>query len=363
MIDKLRLKKNAPFIILIISILIYILAIFLPGTLYPRIIYKMVSQSFSIFFSLLPFSFAELLLILFPLWCLYGLGKGVYLWFSRSHKVKDYWRRVIRHSWQLSCYLLSAFILFTGTNYHRKPLVKYVGLEVQPAQKEELKQMCFYLTDLTMSAAGHTRRLNDNRFVSDYSFGQKKQIVGSAYDSLATFYPVFNGRYPAVKPLTFSYWVSFTHILGFFFPFTFEVNINNDIPQFMIPAVMAHELAHVRGFMREEEAEYAVYLLARHTQDMELKYSFYLSTLMRSINVLYVVDVDDFKEVLDRFSDLLIKDMNDYANYWSAFQSPIANISQTLNDAYLKANSQSDGVQSYGRVVDLLIADYNTHKP
>ena len=30
----------------------------------------------------------------------------------------------------------------------------------------------------------------------------------------------------------------------------------------------------------------------------------------------------------------------------------------TINDAYLKANDQFDGTQSYGRMVDLLLAEY-----
>ncbi|HPE16562.1 MAG TPA: DUF3810 family protein, partial [Oscillospiraceae bacterium] len=29
-----------------------------------------------------------------------------------------------------------------------------------------------------------------------------------------------------------------------------------------------------------------------------------------------------------------------------------------MNDAYLKANAQRDGVKSYGRMVDLLLAEY-----
>ena len=31
-------------------------------------------------------------------------------------------------------------------------------------------------------------------------------------------------------------------------------------------------------------------------------------------------------------------------------------MSNQLNDAYLKINSQADGVKSYGRVVDLMLA-------
>ena len=39
-----------------------------------------------------------------------------------------------------------------------------------------------------------------------------------------------------------------------------------------------------------------------------------------------------------------------------------AEIHNKVNDAYLKANNQTDGVQSYGRMVDLLIAEYEKEK-
>jgi wobble nucleotide-excising tRNase len=79
---------------------------------------------------------------------------------------------------------------------------------------------------------------------------------------------------------------------------------------------------------------------------------------MRAMSVLYRVDIDLYSELTERFSDLLVHDLNHYFNYWRAFQSQVGTLSKSVNDAYLKANSQSDGVQSYGRVVDLLIADY-----
>ena len=36
----------------------------------------------------------------------------------------------------------------------------------------------------------------------------------------------------------------------------------------------------------------------------------------------------------------------------------MAEVAQQVNNAYLKANRQYDGVKSYGRVVDLLLAEW-----
>jgi hypothetical protein len=47
------------------------------------------------------------------------------------------------------------------------------------------------------------------------------------------------------------------------------------------------------------------------------------------------------------------------SNYWKQFETKVAEISNKVNDSYLKANNQDDGVKSYGRMVDLLLAYYS----
>ena len=47
---------------------------------------------------------------------------------------------------------------------------------------------------------------------------------------------------------------------------------------------------------------------------------------------------------------------------WEPYKGEAAEIHNKVNDAYLKANNQTDGVQSYGRMVDLLIAQYEKEK-
>ena len=40
----------------------------------------------------------------------------------------------------------------------------------------------------------------------------------------------------------------------------------------------------------------------------------------------------------------------------------MAEVQEKVNDAYLKANGQVHGVQSYGRVVDLMLIDFACHR-
>ena len=57
-------------------------------------------------------------------------------------------------------------------------------------------------------------------------------------------------------------------------------------------------------------------------------------------------------------SDGVQRDLAANNAYWDQFEGPIAQISSQVNDSYLKANQQEDGVKSYGKMVDLLLADY-----
>ena len=354
-----QIGKFLPLYVLAISIIVYILAIYAPlftSTVYSRGFYRLVSQSVSCIVSFFPFSLAELIILLLPLCICYFLIKGAYLLLFRRARARSFWRRFGITMLKSSCYVLSAFILFAGVNYRRVPLADRMGLEVASASEEELMQLCRYLMDETNELAMQTTRTKEGKFVPAHSFAEAKKRIAAAYDSLSMQYPDFKGYYPSSKPLLFSHYVSYAHIMGFFFPFTFESNINKDIPEFMVPAVMAHEQAHLRGLMREEEAEFSVYLLSRHTLDIDLKYSCNLSIFIRAITALYKVNKEGYASLPEAFSAPLQRDLHDYSAYWNAFRSPVGEISKTINDAYLKANSQSDGVQSYGRVVDLLIA-------
>ena len=57
-------------------------------------------------------------------------------------------------------------------------------------------------------------------------------------------------------------------------------------------------------------------------------------------------------------SDDVQRDLAADGAYWDQFEGPVAQVSNQVNDSYLKANEQEDGVKSYGRMVDLLLADY-----
>ncbi len=53
------------------------------------------------------------------------------------------------------------------------------------------------------------------------------------------------------------------------------------------------------------------------------------------------------------------EDIKEYYKFWQQYTGNLSEVSHKINDAYLKANSQEDGIKSYSRVVKLLVLYHN----
>ena len=151
--------------------------------------------------------------------------------------------------------------------------------------------------------------------------------------------------------------MSYADIAGMYFPFTVESNINVDGPFFTIPATMGHEMAHQCGFMREDEANFIGYLACKDASDPLTRYSGYSLAYDYALSALVKADRDTAVAVNDGLSEEVKADRRARAEYLKHFEGPVAEASNAANNAYLKANQQQDGTRSYGRMVDLLLAE------
>ncbi|MFQ9872685.1 MAG: DUF3810 domain-containing protein [Oscillospiraceae bacterium] len=182
-----------------------------------------------------------------------------------------------------------------------------------------------------------------------------RQAAGE-YDAISRRFPILAGGYSAPKPVLFSEVMSYLNITGVYFPFTAEANVNIASPDFLIPVTMCHELSHLRGFMREDEANFIAYLVCRESSDVLFEYSGTMLALIHASNALYSADPALYEELVQTYTPGMLADLRDNSEYWQRHEGLIGDISDTVNDTYLKANRQSDGVKSYGRMVDLLLA-------
>ena len=64
------------------------------------------------------------------------------------------------------------------------------------------------------------------------------------------------------------------------------------------------------------------------------------------------------EELYKKLDEKARNDLEENNVFWNRFEGKTAEVSTKVNDTYLKAHSQTDGVLSYGRMVDLMLADY-----
>lgn len=323
--------------------------------LYSTEIYPVFAQSIGFITGLFSFSIAEFLLILSViLLILYTLLTIIKLLRKRSIRfLKNY----IINLLVVISILYFLFVLFCGMNYYRYEFTAYSGLEIKKSSKQELIQLC---DSLINDANEYRKKLGSDEngvaILDDDNIYEVSKRAQYSFNNISNKYEVLKGNYPKPKPVIFSRAMSHTQITGIFFPFTFESNVNVDIPSYQIPATMCHELVHLRGFMREDEANFVSYLACISSGYNDFAYSGTMLALTYSMNALYSEDYDAFVKLHEKYSEDVKTDIIYTSNYWKQFETKIAEISHNVNDTYLKANNQTDGVKSYGRMVDLLLA-------
>jgi hypothetical protein len=116
-----------------------------------------------------------------------------------------------------------------------------------------------------------------------------------------------------------------------------------------------HEAAHQRGFAREDEANFLAYYVCSFSDDPSVRYSGTMLALVHAMNQLYSADSDLYFKLRRTYVSGIDRDLENNSLYWRRFESPVSETAREVNNTFLKANMQKDGVKSYGRMTDLLI--------
>ena len=363
----LSLKRSYLLVFLPISLLLILVAKksnYFAEQIYAKHIYKWISQPISAFFGLFPFSAAELLVLAVPVVVLVLLL--LFIMGLLLHKANRWERlgKAVLNVIVTASVLLFLFLLFGGLNYYRDSFTTYSNLEISESSVTEL----YALTESLVRSADELRNQipdtdKDGIFRLSMSDTETAKQAEKAFEALAKQYPVLSGRYAAPKPILLSKLMSQTEITGIFFPYTMEANVNVDVPDYSIPSTMLHELAHLRGFMREDEANFLAYLAGVQSDQVEFQYSSTMLALVISGNALYDKSPELYFQIRDQYSEGVLKDLRANSAYWVQYEdTAVSTISNKVNDTYLKANAQADGVQSYGHMLDLLLALYRSQQ-
>lgn len=191
---------------------------------------------------------------------------------------------------------------------------------------------------------------------------------------LGEAYPQLDGYYPRPKALLSSDFMCQQYMKGYYFPFSMEANYNDVMHILNIPATMCHELAHLRGYIFEDEANFIGYLACVQSEDAFFQYSGYLSVLNYLYNDLYkaweenrvsyeaaaaVIQPIAVEDRVWEDNIFVTQEEWDRINGKALIDTEIVDeVSDVFIDANLKVNGIADGAVSYSRVVRLLLQYY-----
>jgi len=325
-------------------------------SLYSRLLYPPIGKLLSTLTGVFPFSVAELLVYLVVAAILVVLIRMVYATIKSNNRLNTALNHLINGLCVLSIgYCL--FLLLWGFNYYRQPLAVSLGYNVEKSTIADLKNLCSSLIEKTNLLRSKT--LEDSTgvmYLESFRDAAARSNIG--YNNLSQTYPFLGGTFGQPKRVALSYQFSYTGIAGIYFPYTGEANINKLVPSPMLPSTICHEMAHQRGFAREDEANFIAYLTCKAHDHADFQYSGYLLATIYSMNALYKYDPDSYRELTLKYSDDVKRDLRYNSDFWKQFEGPVEELQERVNDTYLKSNKQADGIYSYGRMVDLLLAEY-----
>lgn len=331
------------------AIVLYWVAALSPAaveTAYSRAVYPFLMQPWSRLTGLVPFALTPwlaLALVTAAVWCFFAVPPP---------------RALALVGAGLST-VLAWFVLGWGLNYQRQSWARSHGWSAPGGSAAELEALA---EKLVVRVDALRARLADPVPLKDFwTSASARRAVVTAYERTGRSDPLLAGRWGGPKLAPFGSLMSWLGLSGIFLPFLGEPLVNAGPDDWQLPFTMAHESAHLRGWAREDEANFLAFWVLRDDADPAMAYSAWGSALLYAASALQGTALGQaaWRRVAADLSPEVKQDWKRSFAYWDRFQGPVSDTAGAINDAYLKTQGQTDGVRSYGRMVDLLLASQN----
>ncbi len=301
--------------------------------------------------SIIPISIGETVVIFLPLFIII-LIVSVFL-MPISDTVFD---KVTFRLLTLVVALYALFAFSLAPAYGSSKADALFGVNADPLSADELSSAAIILANETNTLADEINFNYGSFSKMEYDFDVLTEKLLEAYDSLEEKYDFIGNFKSRLKPIALSEAMTYTHISGVYTYYTGESNINTNFPDYTIPFTAAHEMAHQRGFARENEANFVAFLVCMESNDPYIRYSGYLNMFEYVSSPLYSASSNLYYEALHSL-DIRVKcELAEYGEFFNQYRDSTASkVSGTINDTYLKSQGVEEGEKSYGLVVDLAV--------
>ena len=345
------------YLIFAASIALYIIFTFSPS--FSDWFNQYIAQGARIFLSYLtvwiPFSFAELLIILLPFWLYLTIRIGWKHYGDSNRDMLTYLGIVF----SAVCVIGILFVWTFAAGHHGTTLDEKLELERAPSSAEELYQTALILSEEINALSEEILFLESGHSLMPYSYGEMNDKLLDAYERFCEKHDFIDTFSSKAKTVMLSEPMSYTHITGVYTYFTGEANININFPDYTVPFTTAHELAHQRGIAREDEANFIAFLVCMESDDPYIRYSGALNLYEYVASALASANPELYQKVYYTLPLTVREEKEAYSVFFDQYRDNIAaDISQATNNLYLQSQGTVEGTKSYGMVVDLAVAYY-----
>ena len=228
------------------------------------------------------------------------------------------------------------------------------GLRAEPETVDALYAVTERFTEKLCKTADSVPRDADGQFcvTREAIFADATKI----YRGAENVFPFLTLEDVAPKGAMYSHLMSICGWTGFYFPFSGEAHVNIEPPNALLPSTIAHEMAHQRGVAAELEANFVAILACAESGNPVYEYSGWLFGFLHLGNALYDHDPERYYELAGRLPETVWADLRANDEFWAENETKAAEVTEQLYDSMLKGYGHELGLQSYGAVVDLLIA-------
>jgi Protein of unknown function (DUF3810) len=326
-----------------------IVAIFPPGMFtveryYSRWLYPIVQANLTSLSNQTPIALFDVVIVVFIL-----IAIGIWTWSIRlarqKQMVRSLWRGFVATLTLLAIVYLW-FLAAWGLNYARPPLESQLSYDASRITPQAVRVLAEYSVARANDthAAGHAAgfaAIHDSPQILIDALHHVEKALGRPRPTIVA----------APKWSIFSPFYRASGVSGQLGPFFLETLLNPDLTGPERPAVLAHEWAHLAGYAPESDASF-VGLLAAMRAGPAGEYSAWLDLVAESASQLQPVTQ---RLVLEKLAQGPRDDQQAIRERLKALVRPVERAAWSTYDQMLKSQGVEEGVQSYSRVIQLLI--------
>lgn len=288
--------------------------------------------------SLLPFSLFEWLLYIVILAAVAALVLLIiHLCKRRGKKALLLFMRVVN----IILVVLVFYNYSVGFAYYRG--MPDFGLEKEEVSDLQMSEAAEYYINDFINLAAKLERDENGYTVCPYTFKELCDKIVEEENKLGDFFYKYT---PTPKGFAISPVLSYANSAGIYMGITAEANVNMLYEgTYLMPSLIAHELAHSKGVMREDYANMVSYYVLLNSKDDYLRYCGYMETFYYSLDSIY--GTEQHENLSNLIPEIIGKEQFNAYLISGRYVNPFETLFDKIYDWYLHINGSEKGMGDY----------------